>query len=148
MVTGGHGRAAAGLLAATLALGGCALLRKPPPPPPPPAVQHHPLPTHTPKPTPPTGSAAAAGRLGHPPLKPLQVVGLSQDQVRRLLGQPAAERSEGAGQTWTYQGTGCRVDIAFYYDVTRNGFFALSARQAGGGNGGDCLARIHDAETS
>ena len=68
------------------------------------------------------------------------MVGLSQDDVRRLLGEPTSQSARGAAQTWTYQGSGCSVDIVFYYDVTRGGFFALSEQLAGGGEGGTCLA--------
>ena len=147
--------AAAALIAAVLALSGCALLPKPPPAKPPPAIAHQPPPPPLPRPAagpPASGSAAAAGRLTRPPAEPdtapLQVVGMSQDTVRRLLGPPGSESARGAAQTWTYQGSGCSVDIVFYYDVTRSGFFALSEQLASGGEGGTCLARIHDAQTS
>jgi hypothetical protein len=82
---------------------------------------------------------------GTPPL-PTTVVGLSQEQVRGLLGAPAATAAHGTKQTWTYRNGSCSVDIAFYYDVTRNGFFALSHHAAGGG--GDCLSRIRDSRAS
>ena len=156
----GHGPAAAWVPAvltlavlalAVLALAGCGLL----PPPHKPTVQTatpaHPPRPHPPRPTPlpTTGSAAAAGRLPQVSTPPLRVVGLSQEAVRRLLGDPAAAHAEGPAQTWRYDGpAGCRVDIAFYFDVTRSGFFALSQRLAGGGDGGDCLARIHAAHVA
>ncbi len=155
-MTASDGSAAA-LLLGVLALAGCALLPKPPPPKPPPKPVAHeaPLPLQPHVRPAPSGSAAAAGRLTHTPqaapapaLPPLQVVGLSQDAVRRLLGQPASQAASGASQTWTYQGSGCSVNIVFYYDVTRAGFFALSEQLAGGGDGGTCLAGIHDAQTS
>jgi len=83
------------------------------------------------------------------PRAPTAVVGLSQDQVRGLLGAPAATAAHGAMQTWTYHSGACSLDIAFYYDVTRNGFFALSRHAAGTGAGGDdCLGRILDAHAS
>lgn len=131
--------------AAALGVAGCALL--PPPRKPQHAAVTHPQPH--PSTAPPSGSAAAAGRL-HPglPPPPVNVVGLSQAAVRGLLGPPAAQSSQGAAQTWTYAGAGCRVLIAFYYDVTRRDFFALSEHLAGGGEGKDCLARIHAAHAS
>lgn len=152
-VTAGHGRAAftAGVASLALALAGCALL---PPPPKPQRSAHLPPKPHPVTSTAPSGSAAAAGALHHqpppaaPPAAPVQVVGLSQDAVRRLLGPPAAEHAQGPAQTWTYEGIGCRVEIAFYYDVTRSGFFALSQQLAGGGDGETCLAQIHDARSS
>lgn len=142
---------------ATCALGGCALLQPhpSPPPPKPPAVAHvTPRPTvrHAAQPTAPaTGSAAAAARLHHPgapPPPPVRVVGLSQDEVRRLLGAPSAETAEGPGRTWTYYGAGCAVTIDFFFDVTRNGFFALNQSSADGGDAAACLGGIHDSHVS
>ena len=135
------------------ALGGCALLH-PPPRPAAPATAHveRYRPTHqaASRTRPATGSAAAAARLhpGAPPPEPVAVVGLSQDAVRRLLGAPTAEAREGPGRTWTYQGAGCAVVIGFFYDVTRNGFFALSAHSPDAGDAGACLARIRDNHVS
>ena len=164
-VTSRHGRrrrwapgAAVLAVALALPLAGCALLppRHRPPAPaasyhaPSTAAQHHrALAASRPGSG---GSAAAASRL-HPAAAssspaPVQVVGLSQDAVRRLLGAPAAEASQGPGQTWTYEAAGCRVEIGFFYDVTRNGFFALSERQSDGGDAAACLGRIHDAHVS
>jgi hypothetical protein len=99
-------------------------------------------PVHTePLPAPGTPPSPDSPRL------PTAVVGLSQDQVRGLLGAPAATAAHGTKQTWTYRSGSCSVEIAFYYDVTRNGFFALSHHAAGTG-GGDCLSRILDARAS
>ena len=152
-MTAGHSRACLPLLAA-LALGGCALLGPPPPKKPPP-VAHLPQHPHPPAALPTTGSAAAAARLqpdtaapapsAAPPPSPAQVnvIGLSEDAVRRLLGDPSGQAASGPAQTWTYDGGGCQVQIAFFYDVTRSNFFALSARQPDGGDGRDCLDRIH-----
>lgn len=99
-----------------------------------------------------TGSAAAAGRLNEqvpaPEPAPVRVVGLSQDSVHRLLGAPASQTQKGPAQSWTYEGDGCSVVVTFYYDVTRSGFFALSQKLLGGGDGAACLGRIHDAHGS
>jgi hypothetical protein len=92
--------------------------------------------------------SAAPPAAAAPGSGPIRVVGLSQDAVRGLLGPPTAQFTQGPAQTWTYEGAGCRVEISFYYDVTRNGFFALSQRRPEGGDGSDCLARIHDAHLS
>jgi hypothetical protein len=79
---------------------------------------------------------------------PLQLVGLSQSEVRRLLGPPTTSSTKGAAVAWIYQHAGCTVEIAFYYDVTRNGFFALSQRSLGGGEAQACLANAHDNHAS
>jgi hypothetical protein len=154
-VTAGHSlpalwAAGAGLLL----LAGCTLLQPTPKP-------SHPVAHVPPKPHPapsatPTGSAAAAGALHPQPTAPvpsataaetvpLRVVGWSQEAVRRRLGSPAEQSAQGAGQTWRYQGRDCQVDIAFYYDVTRGDFFALSQRPTEGGDAGACLARVQAA---
>jgi hypothetical protein len=78
----------------------------------------------------------------------MQVIGLSQPDVRRLLGPPTTSSTKGAAQAWTYQRADCSVEIAFYYDVTRSGFFALSQRLTRGGEEQDCLVNIHDNDAS
>lgn len=133
-------------------LGGCALLARPPPAPAHPVAHtpyrttHHYAAAH---PHLTTGSAAAAGRLdqGAPPA-PVAVVGLSQQEVRRLLGPPETEAGQGPSQTWTYRAEDCAVAIGFFFDVTRNGFFALSERSLAGGDTGACLGRIRDDNVS
>jgi hypothetical protein len=73
---------------------------------------------------------------------------MSQSDVRRLLGPPTATSTRGAAVAWTYQRAGCTIEVAFYYDVTRNGFFALSQRPIGSGDDQACLANAHDHSTS
>jgi hypothetical protein len=79
---------------------------------------------------------------------PATVVGLSQTDVRSLLGEPATAGVAGPAQTWTYRAAACSLTVAFYYDVTRAAFFALSAH-AEPLSEPDCLARLHgDAHAS
>jgi len=94
------------------------------------------------------GASAPAGSPVAP--SPLNVVGLSQTQVEGLLGAPAQRANRGPGEAWTYRGSNCSVQVAFYYDVARNGFFALSQRAAdpASGEAADCLARIHNVHAS
>jgi hypothetical protein len=49
---------------------------------------------------------------------------------------------------WTYQRAGCTIEVSFYYDVTRNGFFALSQSRIGSGEDQACLANAHDNPAS
>jgi hypothetical protein len=79
---------------------------------------------------------------------PLRVIGLSQPEVRQLLGPPTTSSTTGAAQAWTYQRADCSVEIAFYYDVTRSGFFALNTRLTQGGERQDCPVKIHDDHAS
>jgi hypothetical protein len=154
-VTAGHSAAA---LLGLLALAGCALVAPPAGKPAHPApLAHHP---RSPPSTAPSGSAAAAGTRPHPaaapapapaqtPLPaPLDVVGLSQSEVRTLLGPPTARAAQGANETWTYRAQGCAVEVAFYYDVSRSAFFALSQRLTGGADAQHCLAQVHAAPPS
>jgi hypothetical protein len=55
------------------------------------------------------------------------VVGLSQTEVRSLLGEPSTAGVAGPAQTWTYRVAACSLTVAFFYDVTRGMFFALTA---------------------
>jgi hypothetical protein len=75
---------------------------------------------------------------------PLQLVGLSRSEVRRLLGPPTASSTKGAAVAWIYRHAGCTIEIAFYYDVTRNRFFALSQRSTSGGDAQACVANAHN----
>jgi hypothetical protein len=102
-----------------------------------------------PQPVPETSAAAAVpDPTPLPNPTPLQVVGLSQPEVRRLLGPPTTSSTTGAAQAWTYQRADCSVEIAFYYDVTRSGFFALNTRLTRGGEQQDCPVKIHDGHAS
>jgi hypothetical protein len=100
-------------------------------------VQSEPLPEVAASATPPAIASA-----------PIHVVGLPQAEVRQLLGPPTTSSTKGAAKSWTYQRNTCSVEIAFYYDVTRNGFFALSQRLASGGDEQHCLLKIHDDHVS
>jgi hypothetical protein len=162
------------ILALLLAVTGCSLLHVPASPR---RTTHLPRRPHRSVPTMPTGSptaatvpsqpvpsAPAAAALPDPtpspnptvlpvprPLPnppPLQMIGLSQSEVRRLLGPPTTSSTTGTAQAWTYQRADCRVEIAFYYDVTRSGFFALNTRLTRGGGQQDCPVKIHDDHAS
>ena len=154
-VTAGHGLPVLCAIGTGLfLLGGCALFQ--PPPKPSHRAAHVPPKPHPAPSTTPTGSAAAAGALHPQPSAPasaepeggpapVRVVGWSQEAVQRLLGPPTEQNARGAGQTWRYQGRDCQVEIAFYYDVTRGDFFALSQHPTEGGEAAACLARIRAA---
>ncbi len=140
-------------MAAALLLAGCSLFIPPPKP------QHasHPVPrSRQVVRQSPTGSAAAAAMLRPrpslsppaTPRAPIELVGMSQTAVRDLLGPPSESSTRGASQTWTYEGPGCRLEVVFYYDVTRNEFFALSQQQDSTPKGTGCLMPPHDVHAS
>ncbi len=117
--------------------------------PPPPATQE-PAPASVPAPEPDTASSAApASDAASPavpppsvPASPSTVVGLSQSDVRALLGEPAAAGESGPARPWTYRNPACSLIVSFFYDVTRGAFFALSAHAAPLPEA-ECLGRLH-----
>ena len=72
---------------------------------------------------------------------PTTLVGMSQDAVRALLGDPATSGQAGPAHTWTYRADTCSLTVRFFYDVTRTGFFALSEAAVPPPEQ-DCLARV------
>jgi hypothetical protein len=104
----------------------------------PPAAAAAPEPTEAAPAAPPPDVAPPPA--GAPP--PATVIGLSQTDVRALLGEPATAGAAGPAQTWTYRTAACSLTVAFFYDVTRAAFFALSAH-AEKLSEPECLARLH-----
>lgn len=102
-----------------------------PAPEPPPAVVAKPPP---PKPAPPKPVAKAPPVQTPPPNSPVisqvigQVIGMSQDDLLGALGEPAERIDQGPGQAWIYKGATCTVEVLFFLDVTRNGYYALDRK--------------------
>ncbi|MGZ6205433.1 MAG: hypothetical protein ACXWMT_11015 [Candidatus Binataceae bacterium] len=69
-----------------------------------------------------------------------QVIGLSQDDIRKTWGEPKERIAQGAGEAWVYKNTRCTLEIVFFLDVTRNGYYALD-RKISGTDGTDLAAR-------
>jgi len=89
----------------------------------------------------PTPSAAAA-----PPV--VKLVGLSRDQTSSLLGPPTSERDASPSRVWQYRTVDCALDVYFYFDVSRNDFYALHYGAAGrpsAESADRCLKQVHDA---
>lgn len=53
------------------------------------------------------------------------MVGLSEEEVSELLGDPTARADRPPAKVWQYRADNCAVDIYFYLDVGRNAFYAL-----------------------
>lgn len=94
-----------------------------PPPPPadlkpftPPAVKPAPA-----KPTPPPKPAEAGASLSLP-----ELVGMSEEEVARLLGTADSLREEPPATVWGYQAGTCALDLFFYMDVESRNFRALA----------------------
>jgi hypothetical protein len=58
----------------------------------------------------------------------VHVVGMSQDDLRKTLGEPMERIDQGPGQAWIYKTPKCSVEILFFLDVTRNGYYALDRK--------------------
>jgi len=109
-------------LMAGLCLAGCAdhaVVSPPPqepPAPPPPVVEEAPAAMIPPVP-PPKPPAPKPPEKGPPAPAPSELIGLDRDGVIRLLGDPAAETTEGAARVLTYRGKKCQFDVIFFLDV-------------------------------
>lgn len=82
------------------------------------------------------------------PLDEVEVVGLNQPAVRDLLGQPSIVSADGPAELWRYRTEECDLGVYFYFDVEREGFYALQYDVADGGDNAEvkaraCLEEIH-----
>lgn len=82
----------------------------------PPAVKPAPA-----KPTPPPKPAEAGAALSLP-----ELVGMSEEQVARLLGTADTLREEPPATVWGYKAGTCALDLFFYMDVESRNFRALA----------------------
>lgn len=60
-----------------------------------------------------------------PPPPPRALAGLSMPETETELGRPAAESDRAPAKVWQYRAGECAVDVYFYLDMARNGFYAL-----------------------
>ena len=97
-----------------------------------PAPQPQPQPA---KPAPPKRAikpVAPPAVVEAPPATPaIGVIGMSQDELRTALGEPAERIDQGPGQAWIYKTPSCTVEVMFFLDVTRNGYYALDRKVSG-----------------
>lgn len=54
------------------------------------------------------------------------VVGGSEAEVTRMLGEPTAVRNEPPAMVWHYAVSRCKLDVFFYFDIRNKDFRALS----------------------
>jgi len=110
---------------------------------------------------PPPAELAARPPLPVPPprdrpdesLAPQHLVGLTEDDLRQLIGAPAAVREEPPAVLWSYSSAGCALNVFFYMDLASKTFRALTyelkPKEPNGLAGGACLASLrpssHDA---
>ena len=75
---------------------------------------------------------AARPRGNAPPAAAAALVGVTADQVRRMLGEPAIRRPEGAAEVWLYEASTCRLDVILYADGPTLVVGHAAARALGG----------------
>lgn len=80
-----------------------------------------PIPPELSKPPPPRPSPLPALGAG-----PAELVGMGEDDARRLLGDPRGEHSDGAARVLSYAGGGCDLDVVLFLDVSRSEWTVLS----------------------
>lgn len=112
----------------------------------PPAPAATAAPTAGPAPAQPAWAPGAARPRGSaPPTAAAALVGASAEQMRRMLGEPAIRRTEGAAEVWLYEAAGCRLDVILYAEGQRLVVGHAAARALGGAEGvteAACLSAV------
>ena len=115
----------------------------------PPAPTATAAPTAGPAPAQPAWAPGAARPRGSaPPAAAAALVGVSAEQMRRMLGEPAIRRAEGAAEVWLYEAAGCRLDVILYAEGQRLVVGHAAARALGGAEGvteAACLSAVATA---
>lgn len=72
-----------------------------------------------------------------------KLVGLSEVETARLLGQPAEETAQPPGKVWVYKAAGCRLAVHLFPDMDRGGFYTLDTT-AEEGSRDACVGKLAD----
>jgi hypothetical protein len=124
-----HSRARRALLAPAfcLVLAACGLTGGDKPPPPSRPAEPHPSPAAATRPVVPPPPPRPATQSAKPtPSSPDELVGLSEDGVRKLLGGPVEARADGAARILAYRAGACALDVILFMDVTQGELRVLS----------------------
>jgi len=80
---------------------------------------------------------------------PERLIGLSEEDVQRLIGAPAGVREEPPAVVWSYSSTRCGLTLFFYMDMASRTFRALTYELKPSGSdglgGSACLASLRPA---
>ncbi len=101
------------------------------------------------QPVPAPGAARPWGNA--PPAAAAALVGVTAEQVRRMLGEPTIRRPEGAAEIWLYEAAACRLDVILYAEGAGLVVGHAAARALGGGAGlteSACLSAVAAAPAS
>lgn len=74
----------------------------------------------------PTATAALPEDPELPPFEPESFVGLSQQAVWQILGEPLSERQKGQATVWNYRDDFCDFALFFYLDLNTDSQRALT----------------------
>lgn len=79
-----------------------------------------------------------------PPPSPPPLIGLSEQDTARLLGQPLLATASPPGKVWRYGGSGCQLDVYLFPDVRNGDYHTLDYTVSGGGEvtPDQCLGRV------
>jgi hypothetical protein len=96
------------------------------------------------KPMPPIAAPPAK-----PSIEPQALVGLGEEEITRMLGEPREVRNDPPAMVWNYAINECRFDLFFYLDLKSQDFRALAynfePNTTSDGAKKVCLARIQEA---
>lgn len=84
-----------------------------------------------------------------PSMEPQALVGLGEEEITRVLGEPREVRNDPPAMVWNYVVNECRLDLFFYLDLKSQDFRALAynfePNTTSDGAKKACLARIQEA---
>ncbi|MFI4988961.1 MAG: hypothetical protein ACHQF3_16160 [Alphaproteobacteria bacterium] len=82
-------------------------------------------------------------------IMPERLVGLSEADIRALIGEPGAVREEPPAVVWSYASAGCGLELSFYMDLASQTFRALTyelkPKAPHGLTGSTCLTSLRPA---
>ncbi len=102
-------------------------------------------------PAPNLAPGASRSRGSGPPGTAAALVGVTADQVRRMLGDASIRRPEGAAEVWLYEAPACRLDVILYAEGPSLVVAHAAARALGGAEGvteAACLSAVAAAPAS
>lgn len=80
-----------------------------------------------------------------PPAAASALLGVTADQLRRMLGEPSIRRPEGSAEVWLYEAPACRLDVILHAEGNALVVGHAAARALGSGESvteAACLSAI------
>lgn len=80
------------------------------------------------------------------PLEPSKLVGLTEEEIKQLIGAPAAVSQQPPAVVWSYSSAGCGLQLFFYLDMTSQLYktltYELKPKKPGELRGSACVASL------